>query len=436
MLKARIFVPFAVALATGAGLASEQVLPRENPAIAYSTVPLSDPVGELSRKIEQGKVQLAFDPVTGYLPAVLKALNIPVESQMAVFSKTSVQAMRIEPANPRVLFYNDAVIAGWVRGGFVEFASQDPRAGMIFYRLDQRLSAYRKRVAAPAPESPFTRRQDCLNCHMTPVTLGVPGALVRSVFASPSGIPLIHAAQYDTDDRMPFEKLWGGWYVTGNSGTAPHMGNRIATDEAHPESMLRSDPVHLDSLDGKCAPRTRLTPFSDIVALMVFEHQVRMMNLITRAGWESRIALVEGHSLTARARAAVNELVDYMLFVDEAPVEGEISGTSGFTEVFEARGPRDSKGRSLRDLSLKGRLLRYPCSYMIYTQAFDGLPTETKAAVYRRMWEVLGKRDEADRRAIVEILRETMPDLPGYFQLRSGGGGTVSAASPASPASR
>jgi hypothetical protein len=172
------------------------------------------------------------------------------------------------------------------------------------------------------------------------------------------------------------------------------------------------------------------------VALMVFEHQVRMMNLITRAGWESRIALAEEHSLNARARAAVNELVDYMLFVDEAPVKGEISGTAGFTEVFEARGPRDSQGRSLRDLSLRGRLMRYPCSYMIYSPAFDGLPAEAKAAIYRRMWEVLGKREEADRRAIVEILRETKRDLPGYFQLRSGGGGTVSAASPAFPASR
>jgi hypothetical protein len=365
---------------------------------------LTDPVTELSRKMERGEIQLAFDPVTGYLPAVLKALDIPVESQMAVFSKTSVQAMRIDPANPRVLFFNDAVIVGWVRGGFVELASQDPRLGMVFYRLDQRPSEYRARMAAATPESPFTRREDCLHCHMTPVTLGVPGVLFRSVFPSASGVPLPHAPQYDTDGRVSFAKLWGGWYVTGDSGPAPHMGNRIAADGA--EAMLQGPTIPLDSLDGKCQPDTRLTPYSDIAALMVFEHQARMMNLLTRANRESRIALAEGRALN------LDELADYMLFVDEAPLQGKIAGTSGFAEQFSARGPRDTKGRSLRELSLAGRLMRYPCSYMIYSEAFDALPAEAKSAVYRRMWQVLAHRIEADRTAIIEILRDTKKDFP------------------------
>ena len=315
-------------------------------------------------------------------------------------------------SNPRVLYFNDRVIVGWVRGGFVELASHDPRLGIVFYHLDQRPEAYKQRMTAATPSSPFTRREDCLRCHMTPTTLGVPGLLFRSVFPSSSGVPLIHGPQYDTDDRLPFDKLWGGWYVTGNSGDGHHMGNLIATDEAHPESMLHGSPVHLDSLEGKARPDSRLTPYSDIVALMVFEHQVRMMNLITRAGWETRIALADSHSLTERARAALNELADYMLFVDEAPLKGEISGTSGFAEVFAARGPRDHNGLSLRDLSLKGRLMRYPCSYMIYSEAFNALPAEAKSAVYARMWEVLNRRNEADRQAIVEILRDTKKDFP------------------------
>jgi len=367
---------------------------------------LTDPVTELSRRMERGELQLAFDPVTGYLPAVLKALDIPAESQMAVFSKTSVQAMRIDPANPRVLFFNDAVIVGWVRGGFVELASQDPRLGMVFYRLDQRPSAYRARMAAATPESPFTRREDCLHCHMTPVTLGVPGVLFRSVFPSASGVPLPHAPQYDTDGRVPFAKLWGGWYVTGDTGPAPHMGNRITADGTNPEAMLQGPTIPLDSLDSKCRSDTRLTRYSDIAALMVFEHQARMMNLLTRANRESRIALAEGRPLK------LDELADYMLFVGEAPLQGKIAGTSGYTEQFSARGPHDSKGRSLRELSLRGRLMRYPCSYMIYSDAFNALPAEAKTAVYRRMWQVLGHRSEADRTAIVEILRDTKKDFP------------------------
>jgi hypothetical protein len=253
-------------------------------------------------------------------------------------------------------------------------------------------------MAAANPESPFTRREDCLHCHMTSITLGVPGVLFRSVFPSESGVPLPHAPQYDTDDRVPFEKLWGGWYVTGDSGPAAHMGNRIDSDEG--------PTVQLDSLDSKCKPDTRLTRYSDIAALMVFEHQVRMMNLLTRANWESRIALAEGHPLK------LDELADYMLFVDEAPIQGKITGTSGFTEQFSARGPRDSKGRSLRELRLEGRLMRYPCSYMIYSDAFDALPAEAKTAVYHRMREVLAHRNETDRTAILEILHDNKNDFP------------------------
>ncbi len=383
-----------------------QTLPINHPSI--TSLPLSDPVTELIHKIEQGKTKLAFDPETGYLPAVLQALDIPLESQMAVFSKTSVQAMHIEPSNPRVVYFNDAVIAAWVRGGFVELASHDPRRGMVFYRLDQRVTTYRQRGDR---ESPFIRREDCLRCHLTAVTQGVPGVLLRSVFPSPSGVPIYRAPEYDTDGRMPFDKLWGGWYVTGDSGPAPHMGNLVVTDEGHPEAMLQSTPVHLDSLEGKCSPKTRLTPYSDIAALLVFEHQVRMMNLLTRAAWESRISLADTHSLSERARAALDELADDMLFAGEAPLRGEIKGTSGFTEAFASRGPRDSKGRSLRDLSLRGRLLRYPCSYMIYSAAFDALPDEAKNVVYRRIWQTLS----VERQAIIEILRETKPGLPDYM---------------------
>jgi hypothetical protein len=400
---------FTAALIAAAALA--RTIPLDHPAIRYNSTRLTDPVSELARNIEAGKTQLAFDPDTGYLPALLKALEIPVSSQMAVFSKTSVQGMRIEPANPRVLFFNDAVIAGWVRGGFVELAAQDPQAGMVFYRVDQRPSAYRARTAAGAPENPFTRRTDCLHCHMSDVTLGVPGVLLRSVFPSVSGVPLANAPQYDTDSRAPFEKLWGGWYVTGRSD-ATHMGNRIAPDEAHPESMRRNEPEQLDSLEGKCPVNTRLTPFSDIAALMVFEHQVRMMNLLTRAGWASRMDLADAGSLGPRAHEAIRELADALLFVDEAPLKGRISGTSGFTEEFSARGPRDRNGRSLYQLSLRGRLMRYPCSYMIYSAAFDALPAPARTAIYRRMKEVLAGRGAEDRRNILEILRDTKPEFP------------------------
>jgi hypothetical protein len=102
-----------------------------------------------------------------------------------------------------------------------------------------------------------------------------------------------------------------------------------------------------------------------------------------------------------------------------------VKGGSGFAEAFTAKGPRDAQGRSLRDLDLRRRLFKYPCSYMIYTPAFDGLPAAAREAVYSRLWEVLSGREKQprykvlslqDRQAIVSILRETKRDLPSYFQ--------------------
>ena len=206
---------------------------------------------------------------------------------------------------------------------------------------------------------------------------------MRSVFTSSDGVPVHGAPQYDTDYRTPFEKLWGGWYVTGHAGSAPHMGKG-----------------NLDSLDKTCDPQTRLTPYSDVVALLVFEHQTRVMNLLARA---------------AKEPAVLTELAGALLFADEAPLKGEIAGTSGFAEVFAARGPRDSHGRSLRDVSLRGRLMRYPCSYMVYSEAFDALPPNSKSEVYRRMWQLLSAGPPADRKAIVQILHETKPGLPAWF---------------------
>ena len=183
----------------------------------------------------------------------------------------------------------------------------------------------------------------------------------------------------------------------------------------------------LASLDGKFDLKTYLSPYSDIVALMVLEHQTHMTNLLTRVGWEARLAAAErgNPDAAARMREAAADLVDYLLFVDEAPFAGSIRGSSGFAEKFSAQGPRDSKGRSLRQLDLDRRLMKYPCSYMIYTRAFDALPPDARNAVYQRMWQVLSGREtskkyatlsRADRQAVVEILRDTKKDLPAFFR--------------------
>lgn len=393
----------------------------DDPAIAYATEPTTDPVAVLNREIEAGKVRLRFDGEQGYLGSALDALGVPIESQLVVFSKTSVQAQRINPRNPRTLFFNDSVAVGWVRGGFVEVAAQDPRQGVIFYVLDE----------TPVEKPHFIRHNDCLTCHNSNNAMGVPGMLVRSQFTAPNGTAMPWLGNFLTDHRSPMAERWGGWYVTGETGAIRHMGNAVVTDGSKPESPVTDQILNLASLAGRFDTNAYLSPYSDIVALMVFEHQMHMMNLLTRIGWQARYLLRNGnvHDIGVNGLGdSAKDLVDYMVFVDEPPLLNKIEGTSGFAEKFSNEGPHDSRGRSLRQFDLEHHLMRYPCSYMIYSAAFDGLPSEAKDAIYQRLYLVLSgavtgaqytRLSRTDRQAVLEILRETKKGLPLSFEVHA-----------------
>jgi hypothetical protein len=403
-----------------ADLDGSYVLPQDDWAIQYATRPLADPITLLQQQIRRGEAKLEYDPDYGYLPSVLHNLQAPVSSQVLVFSKTSFQAARISPRVPRALYFNDRVSVGWVKGGdVVEIASVDPRQGVIFYTLDQEKSATPKIV----------RRDECLQCHASGATLGVPGLVIRSVYPDVSGMPLFHVGTFITDHRSPLKERWGGWYVSGGRDGLLHMGNAIYEDANPPQP----EPRRFDA-------GAYLSPYSDIVALMVFEHQTRMQNLITRVGWETRMALESqtamnqalnrpadevSDSTKRRINSAADALVAYMLFADEAPLDGRIAGASGFAEEFVRQGPKDARGRSLRQFDLTRRIFRYPCSYLIYSEAFDSLPDAARDRIYRRLWEVLADQENSaafarlssvDRQAILEILLDTKPGLPEYWK--------------------
>jgi hypothetical protein len=363
----------------------------DHPAIAYESRPVHDPVAELNQKLNAGGM-LAYEPEHGYLKAVLDALQIPVESQIATFAKSSFQQHLINPGNARAIYFNDSVAVGWVRGAeLLEIASHDPQQGTIFYAITQHKSA-RPRAA---------RRDDCLTCHESYDTLGVPGMLLRSTYPANDGQVIRELGSYNSDHRVAFAHRWGGWFVTGKTDMMPHLGNAAFKAENEAESVEANFKGYL-------------SPGSDIVALMVFDHQTHMENLLTRVGWETRFAEHEKTMTPAKLDGMAKEIVDYMLFVDEARLPSPVRGTLGFEAKFEARGPFDSKGRSLRQFDLNRRMMRYPCSYMIYSPAFDGLPAQAKDAIYRRLFECLSSR--GDGREIVEILRDTKKDLPQYFR--------------------
>jgi hypothetical protein len=415
---AALLATSALARASGTQLTDTFTRWLDHPAINYKSTEPTDPVAQLSRKVRDGGVQLKSDGPSGYLRSVLDALNVPVESQIAVFVPDSVQARRINPGNPRTLFFNDNVIVGWVRGGFIEIAAQDRQQGISFYALDQ--------ASFGLGGARITRRDDCLSCHYSYATAGVPGVVVRS------------SGQFAVDHRVGFEARWGGWYVTGRHGSIRHLGN-IPVDQLFSGTLPTAPSGNWPSLDGRFDWTGYLTPHSDIVALMVFDHQMHLMNLLTRIGWDARVTAYEQRPANPPSAAdsagdqserpvslavAATEVVDYMLFIEEAPLVDTIHGSSGFAAKFEARGPRDRTGRSLRQFDLTRRLFRYPCSYMIYSDVFTALPAAAKAAIYDRMWAVLSGQDKSaryarlsrqDRQDIIQILRDTKSDLPPSF---------------------
>ena len=393
-------------------------LPADHPAITYDAGPVHDAVGQLARAVEAGEVRLAYDAQFGYLPSLLRHLDVNTDSQALVFSKTSFQSPLISPRAPRAIYFSDTAAVGVVRGASViELAGFDPRRGAVFYTLD----------AARSDSPRFDRPRRCLQCHQQAATLGVPGPYIGSVTTSVTGRPNFGLGTVVTDHRTPFEARWGGWYVTGTHGSQQHRGNAMARDPAAPAGLVDPARQNLRSLQRFIDVDEFLVPTSDLIALMTFEHQTQMINLLTRIGWETRLADHDGllDAVETRARlAGIEEIVRYMLFVDETPLTDEIEGVSSFTETFEARGPHDSQGRSLRDFDLRSRLFRYPLSFMIYSDLFDGLPGAIKEPVYERLFEVLSADDgvdgfdalsPADRRAIVAIVQDTKTGLPGYW---------------------
>jgi hypothetical protein len=402
----------------------------EHPAVAYSAGTPNDPAGRLAQRLANGAERLEFEPEHGYLISVLNKLNIPVASQSLVFSKTSLQAERISPRRPRALFFNDDVYVGWIPNApLMEFASVDPKLGTIFYTLNQ------EQAGTPQLER---RTTDCMQCHDGAATGGVPGLMLRSVYSDNEGNAILRAGAFLTTDQSPWRERWGGWYVTGTHGDQVHMGNLLAANhaialgtsaQAYVSKLNLGAGSNIKDIHDKFDSSLYLSPYSDIVALLVFAHQANVHNLITRLSYESQIAIYEKQipadtqdirldQVPPSLRNAIEALVRAMFFSGEQPYAGRVHGTSDFAKTFAQDGPRDRKGRSLRDLDLNRRLFRYPLSYLVYTEAFDALPESTRELVYQRFREILTDTDsnriyahlsQDDRQAIFEILQDTKP---------------------------
>ena len=402
----------------------------ERPPIDYLNKNVNDAVAKLGRRLESGESTLKYSKATGYLEALLRELEIPISSQALVFSKTSLQLQRISPRRPRALYFNDNVYVGYcVNGDVLEIASTDAQQGAIFYTLEQK----------PEKVPKFVRdRGSCLTCHASSRTQQVPGYLMRSVYSDAAGRPKYGSGTFTNDVTSIFSERWGGWYVTGQHGAMRHMGNTICKGDEH--TFDRNQGANLQTLDGKFPAQKYLSEHSDIVALMVLEHQSQMHNAIAFANYETRNALHQSYEMNRilerpegfvsesalrRIESAAGRVVEHLLFCKEFQLTDQIVGSTDYAREFMSMGKRDHRGRSLRDFDLKTRTFRYPCSYLIYSESFAALPDLARHRVFERLLDILrghspnpeySHLSASDRRDILEILMATHTELRLFAQ--------------------
>lgn len=402
------------AYADGDFQGATHMMPFDEDFIGYNKVSPNDPVTELKQRLENKAASLRLDNTYGYLLSVLDELKIPRSSQALVFSKTSFQRERISPTTPRALYFNDDVYIGFIPGSpMMEVSTADPKLGGIFYTLDQNSEG----------KPDFKRVDQCLECHASAKSMGVPGHLLRSFVTDESGVVDLATGISEVNHRTPIEDRWGGWYVTGRHGKQTHHGNLIGQKEFSKNERLPNFHGNLTDLSPFFDVSRYPQKSSDIVALMVLEHQVHMHNFITRLNYEANIQIARYGHINYITNIA-NSFLKYMLFAEEAPLKDRVQGNSTFAKDFESRGPFDSKGRSLRQLDLETRLFKYPCSYLIYSKSFDALPEKMKTHLYQRLYDILTGKDESSdfadlprktKRTVFEILVATKSGLPDYW---------------------
>ncbi|MCO6045805.1 hypothetical protein NG895_18050 [Aeoliella sp. ICT_H6.2] len=407
--------------------------------IRYETSPVVDAVAMLQKRLAEGRTQLEWDEQHGWLPSLLEELRVPTSSQTLVFSKTSLQVRKISPRRPRALYFSDDVYVGYLgaaqAGDLVELSAVDPELGAIFYSIEQK----------PSDSPQLLRdRSRCLSCHHSQRTRDVPGYLVRSVYTQVDGQPRFDLGSVTSDSTTEFAQRFGGWYVTGTHGTMQHRGNCQVPDEG-PEPTENDLGANVTSLVGRLDTDRYLSPHSDLVALMVLEQQSQVHNAITLAAYEGKRAehydatwnrILERPEDTVsdvsrrRIESASEQLVEALLFAGEYQLTSPIAGTSEFTAEFPQQGPRDTKGRSLREFDLVARLFKYPCSYLIYSDSFASLPYPIREQALARLAEVLTGSDQSetfahlsptDRQALREILSDTLDDFDKALEQATGG---------------
>ncbi len=409
-MRLRLILLFLFATGASSLVAADYADLKAEPHLYWERKP-QDPFSKLVEQLEAGSKRLETGDDMTVLTSLLKALEVPVSSQMLVYSATSLQAGRITPSNPRALYFNENTYVGYVPGGRIEILSLDPDLGAIFYIFDVPRS-----TGVPVAE----RSNRCMNCHSGDRMQFVPGLAVESVISSNTGATLDGFRRGQFGHGVPLSERFGGWYLTGADGFKKHYGNIVGT--LSPRGLQKDYHAPGELFDWKRYPLAT----SDILPQLLHEHQAGFVNRVILGTYRTRYLEHQSKGqLTAEQQKQINQdaamIVRYALFADETPLpSGGIKGDEAFKNDFRQTRVALSNGASLKDFDLKTRMFRYRCSYMIYTPLWDGMPAPLKKQVYAYLGAALSEARPVaefgylplqEKRAIRAILRETKPDL-------------------------
>jgi hypothetical protein len=414
------FLPLSLFLMISAAQAAETKEPR---VMDFRVAPHSyldwkpkDRFAQLQEKAQKGEVKIDTTNDRAFLTSLLEALNIPISSQIMVFSASSLQSERINPRNPRALYFNEDTYIGWVPGGLIEIIAADPEMGPMFYVFN------RLRPGGPVPD--VERSTKCMNCHAGNATRRLPGLIAESLLVSRAGSSLETFRRDVQGHQIPLETRFGGWHLTGEHNIPNHKANMMGVPQNGKNVIVPVPPGENSDLS------LHLLPTSDILPNLIHEHQIGFENRLVYAVYTLRQLKADNKGMMgAAAKAEIDEraqeLARYTLFADEAkfPAKGMV-GDPAYAQDFLRDRKTSKSGLSLKDLDMKTRMFKHRCSYMLYTDSWKAAPKELKERVYYHM--ALYLRDQADpqhshipqaeRLAIRTILKETMNDLPSWWR--------------------
>ena len=294
--------------------------------------------------------------------------------------------MQADRINPKIRARSTSATRstlGYIRGAdYLEFAAQDPRQGTIFYTLDQK----------PSDRPSIQRRDFCLSCHVS----------VRDARSARHAGP---QHRHVANRRIRCRNSAMRWSITGRPirravgrllraparhGSMRASGQRAGRSQAIPQAS-RPTAQNVTSLRDRFDVDAYPSADADIAALMVFDHQMRMTNLLTRAGWDAsrrREATMSRRKPMWRPEPRKLGRCDWSTTCCSWTRRRSTATGARHDRLcralFCAVGPHDRE-RAARCASWRStrRLLRYPCSYTIYSDAFAQLPATVRDAVYR-----------------------------------------------------